>query len=404
MKTLISRKYLIAYISIFSILVISTGCSKKIRFALPEEYVDTANIVGIDQVRDWGDTHSTYFQNDFIESAKQMRKNYPDLYSKSDSYIDILAVSGGGSKGAYGIGLLKGWHDSGNIPTFRLVTGISTGSLIAPFAFLGGEYLDIPAEFYKNVSDRDVYIKKPLAKILFGADSIASSLPLQGILKKIINKEFLKKVAEQHKKGRRLFIGTTNLDSKRLVIWNMGHIAEIGNDRAVEIFQKVLLASAAIPVALPPVYFSMEANGKVYDEMHVDGGTSVEVFFYGAVLDIKSGLKTLGIENLPQVRLFIIRNSIIEHDYKAVKPRIIDIASRALSSLIGSQGVGDLYRIYTVAQRDGIDYNLASLPPDYNYETKTEFDTDLMNKLYNRAYEEAKNGYPWKKYPPYYKK
>jgi hypothetical protein len=184
----------------------------------------------------------------------------------------------------------------------------------------------------------------------------------------------------------------------------MGHIAEIGNDRAVEIFQKVLLASAAIPVALPPVYFSMEANGKVYDEMHVDGGASVEVFFYGAVLDIKSGLKTLGIENLPQVRLFIIRNSIIEHDYKAVKPRIIDIASRALSSLIGSQGIGDLYRIYSISQRDGVDFNLASLPPDYNYETKSEFDTELMNKLYNGAYEEAKNGYPWKKYPPYYKK
>ena len=230
MKPLISSKNLIAYISIFSILVISTGCSKKIRFALPEQYVDTANIVGIDQVRDWGETHSTYFQNDFIKSEQQLRKSYPELYNEPDSNIDVLALSGGGSKGAYGIGLLKGWHDSGKIPTFRLVTGISTGALIAPFAFLGGEYLDIPAEFYTNVSDEDIYKKKSLTNIIY-SDSLASSLPLQTLIRENINEELIKKVAEEHKKGRRLFIGTTNLDAKRLVIWNMGHIAEIGDER-----------------------------------------------------------------------------------------------------------------------------------------------------------------------------
>lgn len=401
MKLLFSGINLIAYISIFSMLLISTGCSKKIRFALPEEHVDNANVLGIEQVRDWGETHSTYFQNDFIKSAQQLRKSYPELFNNPDSSIDILAISGGGSKGAYGIGLLKGWSDSGDLPTFRLVTGISTGALIAPFAFIGGEYLDIVAKFYTNVSDNDIYRRKPFSKII-QSDSVASSLPLQRIIKENINKELLKKVAEEHKKGRRLFIGTTNLDAKRLVIWNMGHIAEIGDERALELFQKIMLASAALPVALPPVYFSVEANGKVYDEMHVDGGATVEVFFYGFILDIESGLKTAGIKDIPKVRLFIIRNSIIEQDYKPVKPRIIDIASKALSNLIGSQGVGDLYRIYTISQRDGFEFNLASLPPDYKYETKAQFDPVEMSMLYEMGYEAAKKGYSWKKYPPYY--
>jgi len=368
---------------------------------LPEKYVDSANIAGIEQVRDWGETHSTYFQNDFIKSEQQHRESYPELYTNPDSTIDILSISGGGSKGAYGIGLLNGWDDSGDLPSFRLVTGISTGALIAPFAFLGGDYLDFVAKFYTNISDEDIYKKKSLLNIIY-SDSLASSLPLQTLVRENINEELIKKVAEEHKKGRRLFIGTTNLDAKRLVIWNMGHIAEIGDERAIELFQNIMLASAAIPVALPPVYISMEANGEVYDEMHVDGGASVEVFFYGAILDIESGVKTLGIEDIPKVRLFIIRNSIIQPEYKSVNPRIIDIASKAMTNLIGSQGIGDLYRIYTISQRDGFEFNLATLPDDYNYQSKAQFDPVEMDTLYEMGYEAAKNGYPWKKYPPYY--
>jgi len=402
MKALLSKKNLTTTISILSILIICTACVKSTRTALPEKYVDSANIAGIEQVRDWGETYSTYFQNDFIKAAQEFRKSYPELFTNPDSTIDILAISGGGSKGAYGIGLLKGWDDSGDLPIFRLVTGISTGALIAPFAFLGDEYLDIVAKFYTNVSDEDIYKKKSLTNIIY-SDSLASSLPLQTLIRENINEELIKKVAEEHKKGRRLFIGTTNLDAKRLVIWNMGRIAEIGDERAIELFQNILLASAAVPVALPPVYISMVANGEVYDEMHVDGGTSVEVFFYGAILDIESGLKTLGIEDIPKVRLFIIRNSIIQlSEYKPVKPRIIDIASNAMTNLIGSQGIGDLYRIYTISQRDGFEFNLATLPDDYKYETKVQFDPVEMKMLYEMGYEAAKNGYPWKKYPPFY--
>ncbi len=379
----------------------SLGRSKIVRHPLPEEYADIANPVGIGKVRDWGDTYSSYFQDDIVESAKQMRKSYPELYNQPDK-LNILAISGGGSKGAWGIGLLKGWSDLGEMLNFRLVTGISTGALIAPYAFLGGSYLDVIADFYTNVSDDDIFIKKPFSKLIFGSDSLRSSLPLQKLIEENIDEDFLKKVAEEHKKGRRLYIGTTNLDAKRLVIWNMGHIAEIGDERALELFQKIILASAAMPVALNPIYFSVEANGKVYDEMHVDGGVTVQVFFYGSILNIESAIKTLGIEDRPKVRLFIIRNAIIKPDYEAVKPRISSIAGSSLSNLIRNDGIGDLYRIYTISQRDGFEFNLASLPPDYQYEKKGEFDPGEMKLLYDLGYKAAINGYPWEKYPPLY--
>jgi len=162
LKKLLSRKSLSTAVSIFSILIIFTACAKSTRTALPEKYVESANVAGIEQVSDWGETHSTYFQEDFIISVKQHMENYPELYTNPDFTIDVLAISGGGSKGAYGIGLLNGWDDAGDLPDFRLVTGISTGALIAPFAFLGGDYLDIVAEFYTNVTDEDVFKKKSL--------------------------------------------------------------------------------------------------------------------------------------------------------------------------------------------------------------------------------------------------
>ena len=258
------------------------------------------------------------------------------------------------------------------------------------------------------MTDDDVYRKKPKGKILFslfGSDAVSSSLPLQNLLEEYVNEEFIEKVAEEHRKGRRLFIGTTNLDAKRLVIWNMGHIANIGDEKAMDLFRKIMLASASIPIALPPVYFSVEAAGQQYDEMHVDGGATVEVFFYGSILDIDAASEKLDFEKpSTKVKLYIIRNSIIEPKYETVKPRIIDIASNALSHLLVSHGIGDLYRIYTISERDGFDFNLASIPDEYDYEEQSAFDSVAMNILYDMGYDAAINGYEWKKLPPNFEK
>ena len=224
--------------------------------------------------------------------------------------------------------------------------------------------------------------------------------PLQKIVAKQIDAPLLAVVAQAHQQGRRLFIGTTNMEAGRFVIWDMGAIAASGQPGALEFFRKVILASAAIPVAFPPMYIPVEADGRRYEEMHVDGGTAAQVFFYGFTLDLDAAQRELGIQNRGRVRLFIVRNGKLTVPWKLVSPRLLPIADRSLNGLIGSQVVGDLFRIYTVTQREGIEFNLAYIPDDYDIGAQESFDQEAMNRLFQLGYEWARAGYPWQKLPP----
>jgi len=320
--------------------------------------------------------------------------------------MNILALSGGGSNGAFGAGLLNGWDASGTRPTFAVVTGISTGALIAPFAFLGGEYDAEIGKLFTSVHTEDVYKNKSffgmIGSVLGSSDSLTDSKPLQDLLDQYIDEEMLKKIAEAHNKGRRLLIATTNLDARKLVIWNMGAIAASGRPDAPELFRKVVLASASMPIAFPAVYIEVEADGRKYDEMHVDGGVITEVFFYSDIFKVEEGLEHVGIKKKPEVKLYIIRNSQIQPQYQEVKVNLLSIAGRSISSLTSTQGVGDLYRIYLLSEREGIDFNLASIPPDFVPNAQEPFDPVEMKRLYDLGYNMAKSGYPWEKYPPMY--
>ena len=189
---------------------------------------------------------------------------------------------GGGANGAFGAGLLKGWTESGTRPAFKLVTGISTGALIAPFAFLGSGYDATLEDFYTTITTKDIYRERSYFAILFDPSSMTDTTPLQKIVAKQVDENVLAAVAQAHRQGRRLFIGTTNMEAGKLVIWDMGAIAASGKPGALELFRKVMLASAAIPVAFPPVFIPVKAAGKEYEEMHVDGGTAAQVFFLRA--------------------------------------------------------------------------------------------------------------------------
>lgn len=164
-----------------------------------------------------------------------------------------------------------------------------------------------------------------------------------------------------------------------------------------------MLASAAMPVAFPPSMIEVEVGGTIYDEMHVDGGVSVEVFFYGDLLDIDQAHKTLNINVKPEVRIFIMRSGQLKHHYKEVDMKIFSIAGKAVTGLTSTQAIGDLYRIYVNTQRDGIDYNLGSVPADYVSQAKEAFDPDDLKRLYDLGYKMALSGYPWEKYPPFYR-
>lgn len=314
--------------------------------------------------------------------------------------LEILAVSGGGDKGAFGAGLLCGWTEAGNRPRFKAVTGISTGALIAPFAFLGPDYDRVLREVYTSLTPEDVARKRSLLAAIDN-DGMADNRPLWSLISKYVDAGLLAKIATEHEHGRVLLIGTTNLDARQPVVWNMGAIAASGAPNALDLFRSILLASAAIPGAFPPTMLRVEVDGKPYDEMHVDGGASAQVFLYPpSMLRVARELGGA----VPQARpgrVWVIRNSTVAPTWSPVERRTISIASRAISSLIHTQGIGDLYRIYVTAQQDGLDFNLAMIGPEFHYpDKKQDFDTEYMRALFDYGFRLALDGDPWQKLPP----
>ncbi|MBK9340361.1 MAG: patatin-like phospholipase family protein [Rhodoferax sp.] len=191
----------------------------------------------------------------------------------------LLALSGGGDNGAFGAGVLNGWTATGTRPEFLLVTGISTGALIAPFAFLGPKYDAVLRDLYTRNQRADILSIRKWWAILT-EDAVADTTPLRMQLQKHIDQAFLDEIALEYDKGRELWISTTNLDAHQRVIWNMTKLAASKHPRSLAFFHDVMLASAAIPGAFPPVMIDVELNGIPYQEMHVDGGTMAQVFVY----------------------------------------------------------------------------------------------------------------------------
>jgi predicted acylesterase/phospholipase RssA len=312
---------------------------------------------------------------------------------------NYLALSGGGDKGAFGAGLLNGWTASGTRPEFKLVTGVSTGALIAPFAFLGPKYDAQLKAIYTGISGKDIMKKRTVLAAVFD-DAMADNTPLWKLTRKSVNEEMLREMAAEYAKGRFLLIGTTNLDGMRPTIWNIGKIAASGNPKALDLINSILIASAAIPGAFPPVLIDVEAGGRKYQEMHVDGGTTAQVFVYPATLHIKEAGTAAGIER--ERRMYIIRNARLDPDWAQVERRTLSIAGRSIDSLIQNQGRGDLYRIFSLAQRDQVDFNLAFIPATFNAPHPEDFDTGFMKALFQTGYDMAAKGYPWEKAPPGY--
>ncbi len=307
--------------------------------------------------------------------------------------VHLLAISGGGDNGAYGAGFLNGWTASGTRPEFKVVTGISTGALIAPFAFVGPKYDHVIKTVYTTTAQRDIFKKRKITAALFG-DSMADTRPLAKVIESYVTPDFLHEIAAEYAKGRVLLVGTTNLDSLEPVVWNMTAIAASADPGAIALFRRILLASAAIPGAFPPVMIDVDLDGTKYQEMHVDGGTVTQVFLYPPSFGAHA--------NLAQRKrnLYVIRNARLDPDWASTERRTMTIAMRAIDALTTTQGIGDLYRIYATAQRDGLDFNLTFIPPTFNTPHQEMFDTAYMQSLYDVGYEAAKAGIQWQKYPP----
>ncbi|MDP1840776.1 MAG: patatin-like phospholipase family protein [Reyranella sp.] len=318
---------------------------------------------------------------------------------------DYLAISGGGASGAYGAGLLVAWSELGTRPEFKVVTGVSTGALTAPFAFLGERYDRQLEHFYTDISTSDIMVPRGLLVGLI-SDSFYDSAPLLQTIRNVLTPEFVAAIASEYSdKGRLLVVATTNLDVPVGILWNMGGIAASGHPRRAELMARILLASASIPGVFPPVMIDLEAAGERFQEMNVDGGTVAQVVLYPPSISpvglLLKDRRRQAFLDRPR-RLYVIRNSRPGSDFETVDRSTLKIVERAVATLISMQGLGDLYQLYLLAQRDGIDYNVSFIPQSFSGKPREPFDQAYMRSLYQVGRETMLKGVPWQKYPPGY--
>jgi hypothetical protein len=389
-------RLLAACVSLFLV----AGCSTLPRIdAVPENKTAKAIIPGIGDVR-----YAVDSQDDMQRMAQDIaaaaRKEAAWRQSRGLTTIpssSFLALSGGGDKGAFGAGLLNGWTASGTRPEFLLVTGVSTGALIAPFAFLGSAYDAQLKDLYTNTPRQHLIERRSIFSML-NSDALLDTTPLRTLIEHYIDRAFLDAIAAEHAKGRQLWIATTNLDTRQKIVWNMTKLATYQDPRALMLFHDVMMASAAIPIAFPPIMIEVEVHGETFSEMHVDGGAMAQVFIYPPKLDIHLPLQTS--ENTRQRAGYIIMNEYLSPRWENTPRGILNIAGRSIDSLIQTQGIGDLFRIYLTSQRDNIDFNLTFIPSDFNHPNPGVFDNDYMRALFDRGYQLATHGEAWSQTPP----
>jgi hypothetical protein len=384
-------------ILISSSILLTAGCATiSPRNVLPQASASQIEVEGFHNIRFWGDASAKEIQAVMMADAPQTEIRLRGGPERHRPVSNLLAISGGAEDGAFGAGLLVGWSDAGTRPLFDLVTGVSSGALIAPFAFLGREHDAQLREIFTKYERKDIFVYNVHG--LLEGSALADDAPLAKLIEKYVDDAFLREIARERIKGRILLIGTTNLDTQRPVLWDMGRIAMSNSRDAIVLFRKILLASATLPGVFPPVRIQVRVGGQNYDELHVDGGVTRQVFIAPSIFSFVSGQKPGRLAVKP--RLYVIRNGKIDPEWQSVGENVLSITQRSISTLIKNQGIGDLYRIYSVTKRDGIDFNLASIPPDFTDISEEPFDQKYMVALFDRGYDLASHNYSWVKAPP----
>jgi predicted patatin/cPLA2 family phospholipase len=377
---------------------LTAGCATIApRHVLPQANAEQIGLDGFHNIRFWGDASAHDIQAIMMADEPGSKVRWPSEIEKHPTTSNLLAISGGAEDGAFGAGLLVGWSDAGTRPVFDLVTGVSSGALIAPFAFLGREHDGQLRDIFTKYGRKDIFAYNVHG--LIEGSAIADDSPLAKLIEKYVDEAFLLEIAKARVKGRILLIGTTNLDTQRPVLWDMGRVALSNNPGALALFRKILLASATLPGVFPPVRIQVKVGGRNYDELHVDGGVTRQVFIAPSIFSLVSHDERPR-RPVTKPRLYVIRNGKIDPEWQSVRENVVSITQRSISTLIKNQGIGDLYRIYSITKADGIDFNLASIPADFSETSDEPFDLKYMIALFDRGYNLANHNYSWVKAPP----
>jgi hypothetical protein len=364
----------------------------------------TATVVSFSRdIRLWADESPSNLDQLISELITQYVAAHTDYYRTHGRYptLNYLSISAGAGNGAFAAGLLSGWSETGHQPDFAIVSGVSAGALIAPFVFIGPAYerrlkgLFTQKDAPKLISTSFLGVVRGL----MGGSALADDSQLVQQITENITPDVMAAIAAEHRKGKRLFIATTNLEAQRGVIWNIGEIANSGNPQALDLIRRIIVASVSIPGVMKPVSIAVAAGGRRYDELHADGGVISQVFLYPMKVRqrVINQFESRGLQR----RLYVLRNSKVVADYSAIKPTLFPITFRAIETISKYQGIGDLYRLYLTARRDGIDYNLCYIPDNFDAPSEVLLDPQYMTALFNAGY--SKGLQPdrvWLKKPP----
>jgi Patatin-like phospholipase len=401
MLGVVMKDILIRAAAILAIFAVLPACTTLPRLAaVPPTQTARAIVPGFPNSRYWLDEDFPALVQEALADDQRERAALEQVGISTDPMppAHVLAISGGGDAGAFAAGLLAGWSAHGTRPPFRLVTGVSAGALIAPFAYLGPSYDEVIRTVATSIGPNDVFDRR-IALAGLASDGMADSRPLAGLVAKYVTTETLAAIAAEYAEGRALQIATTDLDSGRPVIWNMGAIAASQMPGALQLFRKIMVASASIPGVVSPVLFDVEVDGKQYQEMHVDGGVIAQTYVYPRHI-FEEWERATGKPFKREIHVYVVLNGRMLPEWAATKRRTLAIGNRAIRTLVQAQGIGDVARIYATALQDGIDFNLAYIGADFTYPRAEEFDNAFMKQLYDYAYSLAAIDKAWHKSPP----
>jgi hypothetical protein len=332
---------------------------------------DLAVIPNIPNARFWADS-----PRDFIRALPQTPGPW-------------LVLSTGGEDGAYGAGILAGWSAAGTRPEFSVITGVSTGALMAPFIFAGSKYDDQLRNAYTTINATDIF------EIGGKGESLLDTWPLKDLVAKQVTRELLADVAAEHKRGRRLFVLTTNLDAGRPVAWDIGAIASKGDQQALELVRSILMAAISIPGAFPPVLIQAEAGQTRFHEMHVDGGLGAQFYVAPDALQVSTSDFML-----PATDLYIIVNMKLGNDFQVTERSTLGILGRTVSAAIKVVARNSIDRAYVLAKRSKVPFHLAFIDEAFSAPSRGPFDSDYMKTLFEFGYAQGKSGIAFHGEPP----
>jgi predicted acylesterase/phospholipase RssA len=375
------RRLLVRPFALAALLLVLAGCSSLPRALYTTSDAASSRVLDVSELRRYAD-----------EPASTFLKTNVSFRAGPLSY---LALSGGGADGAYGAGVLNGWSAAGTRPEFSAVSGVSTGALIAPFAFLGPAYDATLRDLYTSGIAQSLLDMPNIVHAVFGS-GLFGNTHLRELVARYVGQDMLEAIAAENARGRKLLIVTTNLDTQRTVIWDMGRIASIRSAQALNLFRDVLAASASIPVVFPPMLIDAEANGHRFQEMHVDGGVTAPVLTLPEAFLLRNGALARGL----RMNIFVLVNNKVERDFQLVPNSTIDIAARSSASATKTQIRSVLYGTYDFARHNNFGFNLTYIDKDFASPRSFGFETSYMRSLYQYGYDKAKAGNFWAKAPP----